>query len=116
MRSRGLSSGILSTRDLEPGFDIASPLAKDSLVNVELPPSQVEFIHRKVADGEFTSAEAVISEGIKLLEQRERWKGETAGKIEEGWHQAKSGMLLAEKDLIDSLGARKSAWKAARER
>ena len=81
-------------------------------MNVKLPPSQEQFILRKVSDGEFSSAEAVISEGIKLLEERERWKTDAAAKIEEGWREAKSGGLLSEADLIEHLNSRKRAWKA----
>jgi Arc/MetJ-type ribon-helix-helix transcriptional regulator len=95
-------------------FDILGGFAHRSAMQVELPPSQEEFIKMKIAHGAFSSPDALISEAINLLQQRDLWTRDAAAKIEQGWTEAKSGLLLSEETLIRHLNARKAAWKTDR--
>ena len=82
-------------------------------MNVSLPTSLEEFIRRKVAAGEFESADEVVCEGVRLLQQREEWKADARRKIDAGWEQAKSGQLRTPEQVRENLAARKEVWKRA---
>ncbi len=79
-------------------------------MNVSLPSSLEEFIRRKVAAGEFASADEVVCEGVRLLQHHEVWKTDVRHKIDVGWEQAKSGQLRAPEQVRNNLAARKEAW------
>ncbi len=85
-------------------------------MQVKLPPSQVEFIQQKVAYGAFPSTDALISEAISLMQQQEHWAQDAAAKIDQGWAEAKSGMLLSEEALVRELSQQKAAFRSAREK
>ena len=81
-------------------------------MNVSLPMPLEEFVRRKVAAGEFHSADEVVCEGLLLLQNRDTWKAEAGQKIEAGWQQAKSGQLHTPEKTQESLAARKALWKS----
>ena len=83
-------------------------------MHVKLPPAQEEFIQQKVAHGVFPSPDALISEAVNLLQERDLWTKDTTAKIEQAWNEAKSGLLLPEDTLIQHLNSRKAAWKSDR--
>jgi putative addiction module CopG family antidote len=83
-------------------------------MHVKLPSAQEEFIEQKVACGVFPSPDAVISKAITLLQQQDLWTKEVADKIEQGWNEAQSGVLISEESLMRHLSARKAEWKANR--
>jgi putative addiction module CopG family antidote len=62
-------------------------------MNVSLPVPLEDFVRRKVAAGDFQSADEVVCEGLRLLQQQETWKTVARHKIDLGWEQAKSGRL-----------------------
>jgi putative addiction module CopG family antidote len=80
-------------------------------VNVSLPTPLEEFIRRKVAAGEFHSADEVVCEGLRLLQEQESWKAGAREKIDVGWEQAKAGQLRKPEEVRESLNERKAAWK-----
>lgn len=80
-------------------------------MKVSLPAPLEEFIRRKVAAGEFHSADEVVCEGLRLLQQQEAWKAEARHKIDVGWEQAKSGRLRDRDGVIESLNERRKDWK-----
>jgi antitoxin ParD1/3/4 len=80
-------------------------------VNVSLPTPLEDFIRRKLATGEFHSADEVVCEGLRLLQQQEAWKAEARQKIDVGWEQAKGGQLRKPEEVMESLNERKAAWK-----
>lgn len=80
-------------------------------MNVSLPNSLEEFIRRKVAAGEFESADEVVCEGVRLLQHREQWQAEARQKIEVGWEQAKSDQFRTPEEVRENLAARKEVWK-----
>lgn len=82
-------------------------------MNVNLPTTLEEFIRRKVAAGKFESADAVVCEGLRLLQQQEEWKADARRKIDVGWEQAKSGQLRTPEEAQKNLAARKEVWKLA---
>jgi len=77
-----------------------------------LPPPLEDFVRRKVQSGEFPSAEDVLCEGLRLLQQREAWVGEARRKIDEGWAQAKSDKLRSPSEVVQNLAVRKKAFRA----
>jgi antitoxin ParD1/3/4 len=82
-------------------------------MNVTLKPAFEEYVRRKVESGDFRSADEVVSEGLRLLQQQEEHSlAEARSKIDEGWDQAKSGALRGPDEVRASLTARKAAWKA----
>jgi Arc/MetJ-type ribon-helix-helix transcriptional regulator len=83
-------------------------------MHIRLPPAQEEFVQRKIAHGAFPSPDALISEAINLLQQQDCWTRDAAAKIDQGWEDAKAGLLISEEALIQHLSARKAAWKADR--
>ena len=84
-------------------------------MNVTLTPTLEQFVRGKVESGDFRSAEEVVSEGLRLLqEQDEQWAADATTKIDEGWAQAKSGQLRSPEAVRESLAARKAVWQAGR--
>lgn len=84
-------------------------------MNVTLTATLEQFVRGKVESGDFRSAEEVVSEGLRLLQQQdEQWAANAKAKIDEGWDQAKSGQLRSPETVRESLAARKAAWKAGR--
>ena len=84
-------------------------------MNVTLTPTLEQFVRGKVESGGFRSAEEVVSEGLRLLQQQdEQWAADASAKIDEGWTQAKSGQLRSPEAVRERLAARKADWKAGR--
>jgi antitoxin ParD1/3/4 len=82
-------------------------------MNVTLTPTLEKFVRGKVESGDFRSAEEVISEALRLLQQQEeQWAANVKTQIDEGWTQAKSGQLRSPETVRENLAARKAAWKA----
>jgi putative addiction module CopG family antidote len=94
------------------GFDNLWQDMDNNFVNVSLPTTFEEFIRRKVATGEFRSADEVVCEGLRLLQQQEEWKAIAREKIDLGWEQAKSGQLRTTDEVRENLGSRKAVWKS----
>jgi putative addiction module CopG family antidote len=84
-------------------------------MQVNLPPAQEEFIREKIARGAFSSPDALISEAINLLQQHEVWRQDARAKIDQGWSESRSGLLVSEETLIEHLNARKADWRSARQ-
>ena len=83
-------------------------------MTVSLPTLLEEFVRRKVVAGEFHSADEVVCEALRLLQEQEAWKGEARQKIDVGWEQAKSGQLRTPEQSQEILAERKAAWKNSR--
>jgi antitoxin ParD1/3/4 len=83
-------------------------------MNVTLPSPLEAFVHDRIAAGEFQSVDAVVCEGLKLLQQRETWKASARQKIEEGWAQTQAGELLTSEQSRESMAQRKNAWFKSR--
>jgi antitoxin ParD1/3/4 len=82
-------------------------------MNVSLPVILEDFVRRKVAAGQFQSADEVVCEALRLWQDQEAWRAEAGRKIDEGWQQAKAGQLRAPEEVRQSLAVRKQAWKQA---
>jgi putative addiction module CopG family antidote len=85
-------------------------------MNVSLPIPLEEFVRRKVAAGEFHSADEVVCEGLLLLQNRDAWNAEARQKIDVGWQQARSGQLRTPEQTQENLAARKIVWKTGQSR
>lgn len=85
-------------------------------MNVSLPIPLEEFVRRKVAAGEFHSADEVVCEGLLLLQSRDAWNAEARQKIDVGWQQARSGQLHTSEQAQENLAARKMVWKTGQSR
>ena len=85
-------------------------------MNVSLPTPLEEFVRRKVAAGEFHSADEVVCEGLLLLQHRDAWNAEARQKIDVGWEQAMSGQLRTPEQTRKNLAARQDLWKTGQSR
>ena len=83
-------------------------------MNVSLPVMLEEFVRRKVAAGEFKSADDVVCEALRLLQDQGAWRADARRKIDEGWEEANAGALRAPDKVQRSLNSRKKIWKQAR--
>jgi antitoxin ParD1/3/4 len=62
-------------------------------MNIQLKPEQEKFIQDKIASGEYSNANDVITEAFRLLEIRERKLKELQAKIAVGTEQIVNGQL-----------------------
>ena len=62
-------------------------------MNIQLKPEQEKFIQEKIASGEYSNADDVISQAFKLLEARERKINELKDKIAVGTEQIAKGQV-----------------------
>jgi antitoxin ParD1/3/4 len=86
-------------------------------MNVTLKPPLEDFVRQKVESGDFNSADEVVSEGLRLLQQQEaQWVSEARSKIDEGWAQAKSGQSRSAEEVQQNLTRRKADWRAGQGR
>jgi putative addiction module CopG family antidote len=83
-------------------------------MQVSLPTALEEFVRRKVAGGEFPSPDAVVCQGLRMLQQNEQWQIDAPSKIDIGWNQAKAGHVRTPDQVRENLAARKTAWKSER--
>jgi putative addiction module CopG family antidote len=80
-------------------------------MNVTITAESEEFVKRKIASGRFSSAEEVVREGLRALQQKEvLWSAE----IDKGWEEARTGKLLTLEESRASLAEKKKAWKSGR--
>ena len=79
-------------------------------MNVTLTPELEAFVRQRVDGGEFRSADAVVCEGLRLLQRNE----EIRLKVDEGWAQAKAGQLLDPEEVRSRLTDRQLEWKRKR--
>ena len=62
-------------------------------MNIQLKPEQEKFIQKKIASGEYSNANDVISQAFKLLEAREIKIKELKDKIAIGTEQIAKGQI-----------------------
>lgn len=62
-------------------------------MNIQIKPEHEQFIQAQIATGRFTSAEDVINEAFKLLEERERRLEELRHKIAIGTEHIEQGRI-----------------------
>jgi len=80
-------------------------------MNVSLPVTLEDFVRRKVAAGEFQSADDMVCQALRLLQEQEAWRADASHKIGEGWDEAKAGLLRTPEEVRQSLAARKETWQ-----
>ncbi|MEM9925904.1 MAG: type II toxin-antitoxin system ParD family antitoxin [Cyanobacteria bacterium P01_D01_bin.50] len=62
-------------------------------MNIEIKPEHEKFIQEQIATGRFLSADDVINEAFKLLEEQERRLEELRNKIAVGTEQIEQGRV-----------------------
>jgi antitoxin ParD1/3/4 len=72
-------------------------------MNIQLKPEQEKFIQDKIASGEYSNADDVITEAFKLLKIRERKLKELQAKIAVGTEQIANGQLTDGEQVFDRL-------------
>ena len=75
-------------------------------MNIQLKPEQEKFIREKIASGEYSNADDVISQAFKLLEARERKIKELKAKIAVGTEQIAKGQVTDREIVFEKLGIR----------
>ena len=79
-------------------------------MNITLKPEIEQFIQAQIATGRFASAEDVINEAFKLLQERERRVKELRQKIAVGTEQIERGEVIDGEIVIARL--QEKLWKA----
>lgn len=80
-------------------------------MNVTLQPADEAYVRRQMESGGFSSADEVIAEGLRLMQERDAtWAAEARAKVEVGWSQAKAGFLSASEEVRERLALRKASW------
>jgi antitoxin ParD1/3/4 len=72
-------------------------------MNIQLKPEQEKFIQEKIASGEYSNADDVISQAFKLLEIRERKIKELKDKIAVGTEQIAKGQVTDGEIIFERL-------------
>jgi putative addiction module CopG family antidote len=80
-------------------------------MNVSLPEPLQQFVQKKIADGDFRTADEVVCEALRLLQDREAWNSRASEAIETGWDQARAGQLQTPEQVRENLALRKVSWK-----
>ena len=75
-------------------------------MNIQLKPEQEKFIREKIASGEYSNADDVISQAFKLLEVRERKIKKLKDKIAIGTEQIAKGQVTDGEKVFKRLGIR----------
>jgi antitoxin ParD1/3/4 len=72
-------------------------------MTIQLKPEQEKFIQEKIASGEYSNADDVISQAFKLLEARERKIKELREQIAIGTEQIANGKVTDGEIVFDRL-------------
>ena len=72
-------------------------------MTIQLKPEQEKFIQEKIASGEYSNADDVISQAFQLLEARETKIKELKNKIAIGTEQIANGQLTDGEIVFDRL-------------
>jgi antitoxin ParD1/3/4 len=83
-------------------------------MNVTLSPESEQYIREKVATGDYPSPGLVIDEGLRLLQEQEKWKQDARRKIAEGLADIREGRIVSSDEAEQNLARRKAEWKARR--
>jgi putative addiction module CopG family antidote len=92
-------------------FDNGSGQGQILSMNVSLPVPLQEFVQRKIAEGDYRTADEVVCEALRLLQHQEDWNSSAGEAIETGWRQASEGQLRTPEEVRESLALRKESWK-----
>jgi antitoxin ParD1/3/4 len=84
-------------------------------MHVHLTPELEKLVQSKVQSGRYSSESEVVSEALRLLEQRDeaftRRKEDIRKQIEEGWQSAKRGELVDGDEVLDRIDAELAAME-----
>ena len=80
-------------------------------MNVSLPEQLQQFVQEKITNGEFRTADEVVCEALRLLQEHEAWNTRAGEAIETGWNQAQAGQLQTPEQVRENLTSRKASWK-----
>ena len=72
-------------------------------MTIQLKPEQEKFIQEKIASGEYSNADDVISQAFQLLEAREQKIQELKDKIAVGTEQIANGQVTDGEIIFDRL-------------
>jgi antitoxin ParD1/3/4 len=82
-------------------------------MNLHLTPELEKLILNELDSGRYSSANEVVGEALRLLEQRDRnvevYKDEIRIRVEEGWQSAQLGEFVEGDELFDRLDGELSA-------
>lgn len=90
-------------------------MANRESMNVSLTPELAAFVERQVASGRYRSANEVVRQGPRELQEREEWKAEVREKIEEGRRSLEQGKWVDGEEFMDRWEARLQAMIQAKE-
>lgn len=68
--------------------------------------SEIEqIVSHKVASGEYQSPSDLVSEAVRLLEERDQVRAEVRNKIEAGWQSIQAGRMTDGEAFFDEMDA-----------
>lgn len=76
-------------------------------MKVTLPKPLEQFVQKKITEGEFRTADEVVCEALRLLQNQGTRSAPASEAIETGWHQARAGQLHSPEQVRESLASRK---------
>ncbi len=80
-------------------------------MTVALAPSLAEFVHAKVATGDYASESEVVSESLRILAACDaEWKERVSKAIDDGMSDLQAGRVISTSESEDRMTAFKSAW------
>lgn len=77
---------------------------------LKLKPEDEAGIDRMVESGRFTSREAVVSEGLRLVREREDWLAMVKAKVQQGRAEIARGEGLTLDEVFEPLVERYRHW------
>lgn len=83
-------------------------------MNVTLSEESEQYIREKVASGDYPSPGFIIDEGLRLLQEQDKWRQDARTKIAAGLADIQEGRIVSSDEAERNLARRKAEWKAQR--
>lgn len=87
-------------------MDAHEPRDERDGMEIDLPPELSDVVHLEQHYGRFDEPIALVREGLRRLDEEQRWRDELRAAIDVGWAQAEAGELLDPAEVIARLRAR----------
>ncbi len=73
------------------------------MISARLGPERARFVESRVNAGQFPSADALVDEAIRFMEERERSIASVREKIQAGWDSLEAGRWVDGETFMDEL-------------
>ena len=76
-------------------------------MDVSLTPELEKFVEESVASGRYGSASELVLEGLRRLEEEQRWVAYAKERIQAGLEDQAAGRLVSGEELIEEIARRR---------